>query len=269
MDPGPIPDRWERGNNYEQYIGRWSRKIAPLFLAWMNCPAQLSWLDVGCGTGAVSTAILNHCSPALVIGLEPSPGFLKVARDNLRGRAILTGGSGTAIPCAASCVDAAVSGLVLNFINEPGLAIEEMIRVTRKDGQIGIYVWDYAGKMEMLRLFWEVVQEQDPAARQLDEGTRFPLCQPEALMGVFTAAGLKRIEVSALDIRTDFASFDEYWQPFLGGQGPAPTYVMALDVSARARLKERLRMRVLSGADGRLSMVARAWAIRGVVSKVV
>ena len=153
MDPGSIPDRWARGNNYEQYIGRWSRKIAPLFLAWMNCPAQLRWLDVGCGTGVVSAAILDHCSPTYVIGLEQSTGFLKVARENLGDQVALIGGSGTAIPCAASCVDAAVSGLVLNFMNEPRVAVEEMLRVTRHDGVIGAYVWDYAGKMEMLRFF--------------------------------------------------------------------------------------------------------------------
>jgi SAM-dependent methyltransferase len=263
----PISDTWERGNRYEQYIGRWSRKIAPVFLSLMRCPAELSWLDVGCGTGAVCAAILNQCSPASVIGLEPSSGFLNVAREYLGGRVALFGGSGVAIPFASSCVDIVVSGLVINFFIEPRIALEEMIRVTRNNGAIGAYVWDYAGKMEPLRLFWDAAKEQDLAAKQLDEGNRFPICHPDALSQLFSITGLKQIEVTSIDIQTEFANFEEYWQPFLGGQGPAPAYVISLDVHARARLKERLRMRIPIESDGKLSMVARAWAIRAIVNK--
>jgi SAM-dependent methyltransferase len=263
----PIADIWERGNSYEQYIGRWSRKIAPLFLSWIHCRAKLSWLDVGCGTGVVSAEIRDHCSPAFVIGLEPSVGFLYIARENLGGHAALFSGSGEAIPFASSSFDAVVSGLVLNFMPSPRTALEEMVRVARYNGAIGAYVWDYAGKMELLRLFWDAAQEQDPAARQLDEGNRFPICQPDALWQLFSTAGLEQIEVTAIDIRTEFENFEEYWQPFLGGQGPAPSYVMSLDVDARARLKERLRMRIPVESDGHISIIARAWAVRGTVDK--
>jgi SAM-dependent methyltransferase len=267
MMPIPVSDTWERGDPYERYIGRWSRQVAPIFLSWLDLPAGRRWLDVGCGTGALCAAIVDHCSPSLVAGIEPSHGFLRVAKENLAGSALLCRGSATAMPLASSAVDCVVSGLVLNFVQDPHITLLEMARVTGSGGVIGAYVWDYAGKMELMRIFWDTAVELSPEAARLDEGVRFPLCHPEALKGLFAAAGLKEVRVTAIDILTPFASFEDYWQRFLGGQGPAPAYVMALDPAARARLQDRLRERLPTQTDGSISLIARAWAVGGTVAK--
>lgn len=265
MASAPISDTWERGDPYEQYVGRWSRQVAPRFLAWLNVPPHRRWLDIGCGTGALSAAILDGCSPLSVAGVEPSEGFLEKAQDRLAGRVLLRRGSAEQIPLEDGAVDVAVSGLVLNFVPDGRAALREMARVTGPGGTIAAYVWDYAGKMELMRHFWDAAVELDPAAAKADEGVRFPLCRPDALAQLFAGAGLSGTEVTGIDITTPFASFDEYWRPFLGGQGPAPAYAMALDEQARANLRERLRARLPLQADGTLSLIARAWAVRATV----
>lgn len=263
MDQERLSDAWDHGDPYEQYVGRWSRQIAPLFLHWLGVPAGRRWLDVGCGTGALSAAILERCSPASVVGVEPSQGFLESARRRLAGRANFHCGSATAIPLGNDSVDVVVSALMLNFVSDLPAALAEMMRVTSHGGLMGAYVWDYAGKMELMRHFWDAAVSLDARALQLDEGARFPLCRPDALAEAFATANLQSIEVTAIDIPTAFRSFDDYWQPFLGGQGPAPAYAMSLDESARVRLREHLRNRIPASADGSISMTARAWAVRG------
>jgi len=267
VDQNRVSDTWERGSPYEQYVGRWSRQVAPLFLSWLNVPSSQRWLDVGCGTGALCAAIMDGCSPSAVAGVEPSEGFLKTAKENLAGRAVLYQGSATAIPLGDASVDVVVSGLVLNFVQDPRAALLEMSRVTGKGGTIGAYVWDYAGKMELMRFFWDAAIEFDEDATKLDEGVRFALCHPETLGTLFTSAGLGEIDVEAIDIPTPFASFDDYWRPFLGGQGPAPAYAMSLDETARVRLRDRIRERLPTAADGSISLTARAWAVRANVPK--
>lgn len=263
MDLKSVANTWEQGRPYEQYVGRWSRQVAPLFLAWLNIPAGRRWLDVGCGTGALCAAILDHCVPSVVVGVEPSEGFLRVAKENLAGRAVtLHPGSATAIPLGDASMDVAVAGLVLNFVPDPGAALIEMARVARKGGTIAVYVWDYAEKMQLMRYFWDAAVELDPNVAKQDEGDRFPLCRPQALKTLFAEAGLKAIDVQPIDIATPFANFDDYWQPFLGGQGPAPTYVMSLDETARTRLRDRLRERLPTNSDGSITLIARAWAVR-------
>ena len=265
MNHRSVSDTWERGSGYEQYVGRWSRQVAPLFLSWLNAPPGRRWLDVGCGTGALCAAIIDRCFPSTVAGVEPSEGFLKTATENLAGRATLHHGSATAIPLSEASVDVVVSGLVLNFIPDPRAAVLEMARVGGKEGTIAAYVWDYAGKMEPIRFFWDAALELDPDAARLDEGARFPLCRPDALETLFASAGLEDVEGTAIDISTPFANFDDYWQPFLGGQGPAPAFAMSLSEAARARLRDRLHERIPMAANGAISLTARAWAIRASV----
>ena len=160
-----------------------------------------------------------------------------------------------------------VSGLVLNFVPDQRAALAEMARVTVSEGTIAAYVWDYAGKMELMRFFWNAAVGLDAGAAELDEGIRFPSCRPQALEKLFAGAGLQGIDVEPIDIATPFADFDDYWRPFLGGQGPAPAYVMSLAETARERLRERIRERLPIAANGSISLTARAWAIRATVAK--
>jgi hypothetical protein len=155
--------------------------------------------------------------------------------------------------------------LVLNFVPDGRAALREMARVTVAGGTIGVYVWDYAGKMDLMRHFWDAAVELNPDAATMDEGARFPGCRPQALTELFASAGLRTVEVTAIDITMLFVGFDDYWRPFLGGQGPAPAYAMALDQTARALLRDRIRERIPVQADGSISLTARAWAVRGAV----
>jgi SAM-dependent methyltransferase len=267
MDHRRVSDTWERGNPYERYVGRWSRQVAPLFLSWLRVPAGRRWVDVGCGTGALCAAILDHCSPSSVAGVEPSDGFLKTARENLGDRAVFHQGSATAIPLDDSSADVVVSGLVLNFVPDQRAALAEMARVAGSAGTIGAYVWDYSGKMQLMRHFWDAAAELDPNAAKMDEGVRFAMCRPEPLVELFASAGLDGVELSAIDIATPFESFEDYWQPFLGGQGPAPAYAMSLSEASRGRLRDRIRERIPTQADGSIPLTARAWAIRATGAK--
>jgi SAM-dependent methyltransferase len=202
-----------------------------------------------------------------VAGVEPSEGFLETAKGNLAGQAAFHQGSATAIPLRDASVDVVVSGLVLNFVPDQPAALLEMARVASNGGTIAAYVWDYAGRMELMRFFWDAAVELDPGASKLDEGVRFPLCRPAALEKLFAGAGLEGVEVRAVEIPTLFANFNDYWQPFLGGQGPAPAYAMSLDETARARLRDRIGERLPTEANGSIPLTARAWAARASVTK--
>lgn len=256
-------DTWERGDAYERYVGRWSRLLAVPFLDGLSAGPGLDWLDVGCGTGALAGAILDRCDPASVVGVEPSDGFLRSAATNLGGRARLLRGSADALPLPGASIDVAVSGLVLNFVPEVQAALAEAVRVVRPGGMVAATVWDYGDRMEFLRCFWDAAVELDPAAAELDEAARFPLCRPEALGEELAAAGLTGVTVRAIDIQTVFGDFDDYWTPFLGGQGPAPGYVAGLDAAARDRLRDHLVGHLPIQEDGTIPMVARAWAASG------
>ena len=263
MNTVHVSDTWERGSPYEEYIGRWSRKVGPLFLAWLSQPAGKRWLDVGCGTGVLSAAILDCCNPGSVDGIEPSEGFLKLAVRNLAGKARFLGGNASALPLDDAACDVVVSGLVLNFIPDLPAALSEMRRVTTDGGTIAAYVWDYAEGMDIIRHFWDAAASLDPAAAQLHEGRRFPMCAPSELKAVFEGSGLEKVETAPLDVMAEFLNFEDYWRPFLGGQGPAPAYAMSLSEEQRATLKAKLKSALTPAASGAIALKARAWAVRG------
>jgi SAM-dependent methyltransferase len=257
-------EHWSAGAHYEPYVGRWSRRVADEFVRWLARPPGCDWLDVGCGTGALSSTIVVLARPRKVHAVDSSDAFLDYARHQVDDPSVeFHLGDARALPLDDSCVDVAVSGLVLNFIVPPEDAVREMVRVTRPGGTLAAYVWDYAERMQLMRLFWDAVVALDPAAAALDEGRRFPLCKPEPLQQLFSAAGLRAVSVRAVDVETNFESFDAYWAPFLGGQGPAPGYAMALAEERRSALRERLRALVPAASDGSIRLVARAWAVRG------
>ena len=265
MNTSPVSDTWERGSPYERYIGRWSRGVAPLFLAWLDQPGNKRWLDVGCGTGALSSAILACSAPSSLVGVEPSEGFLELAARNLGGRARLLAGNAAMLPLASGTCDVVVSGLVLNFVPDLPAALSEMRRVCAPGGTIAAYVWDYADRMEIIRHFWDAAVSLDPAAAPLHEGARFPLCRPSALKAAFEQSGLAEVDTTPLELAAGFVDFEDYWQPFLGGQGPAPAYAMSLSEEQRAALRARLQAAVPSATNGAISLSTRAWAVRGAI----
>ncbi len=257
-------DVWAVGDAYEAYVGRWSRLVALAFLRWLEVPDGRSWLDVGCGTGALTTAVLTTAAPARVTGVDPSEGFLATARAAIDdSRVTFQVGDAIALPVPDNSFDAVVSGLALNFVSDAQRAAAECVRVAAPGGVVAAYVWDYAEGMAMMRHFWNAAAVLDPASAALDEDLRFPLCQPEPLRALWTGAGLQTVTVEAMTIPTVFTDFDDFWRPFLGGQGPAPSYAMSLSEEHRDALREILRSTLPAAPDGSIQLTATAWAVRG------
>jgi SAM-dependent methyltransferase len=258
-------DVWAVGDSYEHYVGRWSRPVAREFIDWLAVPAGGHWLDVGCGTGALSQTILEQAAPQSLVGIDPSEGFLAHARRAVSDpRAELRIGDAQSLPVDSDTFDAVVAGLVINFIPDTPKAVAEMARAARAGGTVAGYVWDYAGDMQLMRRFWDAAVALDPAAIDKDEGPRFPVCRPEPLAALFKNAGLSNVETRAIDVPTVFNDFDDYWTPFLGGQGPAPGYCMSLPEERRGALKERIHSALPFESDGSIHLIARAFAVRGV-----
>jgi SAM-dependent methyltransferase len=260
-------DAWDSGEAYERYVGRWSRRVAARFLDALGVPALAAWADVGCGTGALTAAILADAHPLSVAGVDASETFVGQARRRIVDpRACFDVGDATRLPWPGATFDAAVSGLVLNFVPEPAAMVGEMRRVTKPGGTVALYVWDYADGMQMLRAFWDAAVAVDPGARALDEAARFPVCRADALRALFEQAGLAQVQTPAIDVDTAFADFDDYWTPFLAKTGPAPAYLASLDEATRGRIRERLHAALPRGDGGAIALRARAWSVRGTVA---
>lgn len=265
----PMADEvWAVGEAYEAYVGRWSAPVARRFLRLLDVPPARRWLDVGCGTGALTTAILKIADPAEVVGVDPSEGFLATARHRVADpRAAFHVGDARSLPLPDRAFDAVVSGLALNFVPDPVRALVECTRVAAPGGVVAAYVWDYAEGMAITRFFWDAATDLDPAAAALHEGRRFPLCRPEPLRALWTDAGLNGVRVEALEVPTVFNDFDDYWRPFLGGQGPGPGYTASLPEDRRRALRDLLRTRLPTHPDGSIRLTARAWVVRGVMAR--
>jgi SAM-dependent methyltransferase len=255
-------DVWAAGDPYERYVGRWSRRIAVEFIAWLDQPAGLRWLDAGCGTGALTGTVLRDARPAELTGVDPSEGFLRSARASVPGVELVVGDAQD-LPFPDDRFDVLVSGLALNFVPDPARAAAQFARVTAPGGTVAAYVWDYAEGMEMMRYFWDAAAVVEPGGAGLDEGTRFPICRPDPLRDVWAGAGLRDVEVRAVEVPTVFDDVDDYWQPFLGGQGAAPGYFASLPPDRRDALRDTLLASLPVQPDGSIRLTARAWAVRG------
>lgn len=259
-------ENWGSADSYERYVGRWSRQVAREFVRWISAPAGAAWADVGFGTGALVESILAQCEPKSIVGFDKADGFVTAVRRNITDpRVSFEKADATALPRDTGTFGATVSGLVLNFVPDPKAMASEMARVTKPGGRVALYVWDYGLRMEMMRHFWDAAKTATPHDSKLDEAERFPICQPEPLQALFRDIGLSAVSCRAIDIPTVFRDFEDYWSPFLGNQGPAPTYLASVDNETRERIRALLESRLVPAADGKIALTARAWAVRGTV----
>jgi len=259
-----MDDPWLSGFAYEKFMGRWSTLVAQRFLSWLAIPPDRSWLDVGCGTGTLTKLILETYQPKEIISIDPSSAFISHAQRSTTNSSVhFRIGQAESLDLDSSSIDTIVSGLVLNFVPQPKAAMAEMLRVLKPGGKIGIFVWDYARGMQMLRYFWDAAVKLDSTANKFDEGIRFPLCQEGQLESLIQASGFKQVEATVIEVKTIFQDFDDYWQPFLGNVGPAPSYTMSLSQKDRQRLEDKLRKSLPIDQNGSISLTARAWAIKG------
>jgi SAM-dependent methyltransferase len=257
-------DSWLSGIAYERFMGRWSNLIAQKFLSWFAIPPACTWLDVGCGTGSITGLILESHRPKEIISIDSSVDLISYAQRSITNPSVhFKVGLAQSLELDSNSMDAVVSGLVLNFIPQPKVAILEMLRVTKPGGKIGIFLWDYADGMQMLRYFWDAAVELDHNAGEFDEGIRFPLCQVGQLESLIREVGLKQVQAISIEAKTVFQNFEDYWQPFLGNVGPAPNYAMSLNQKGRQKLEDKLRKSLPTDDNGSISLIARAWAVKG------
>jgi len=263
-EPRSVKDTWEIGEAYDSFIGRWSLPVAREFVQWLGVSPRCKWLDVGCGTGALSRTIVDLSDPAEVHGIDSAQGLISFEQERTHDRRVTFAvGDAESLQAQMGAYNVVVSALMLNFVSHPDTVVSEMRRVVKPGGVIAFYVWDYAKRMQLLRYFWDAAVSLNPAASALDEGKRFPLCNPDRLNDLLVAQGLNNIDVRAIEVQTKFIDFEDYWKPFLAGQGPAPSYTASLTSKQQDELRERLRATLPIAADGTISLVARAWAVKG------
>jgi SAM-dependent methyltransferase len=256
-------ERWTSGAHYDRWMGRWSRLLAQEFLKWLDVPAGLRWIDVCCGSGMLTEAIVERKTPASIVGVDASAEQIGFAREHrAHPNIIFETADAMAVPFPDASFDVAVCGLGLNFIPSPGRALEEFCRVTRSGGSIAVYVWDYAHGARFLREFWDAAVAIDGEASTFDQARRFPMCTQAGLRSLFEEAKLEDLSLHALDVVTHFTSFDDYWEPFLTGQGSAPNYLATRDLQIQTAIRERLRAVLPTNAQGAIELPARAWAMR-------
>ena len=175
-----LQETWAEGDAYDYYMGRWSSRVARDFIAWLKPAPYLAWADVGCGTGPLTAAILEHGDPRVVTAIDRYDGYLEAARRKIDDlRAIFEKGSAEALPLDDDSVEFAVSALALNAVDDPAKALTEMVRVVKPGGVVSGYVWDHAGHMQYLRSFWNAARELDPAAERWDHASRAEICRPD------------------------------------------------------------------------------------------
>jgi SAM-dependent methyltransferase len=239
--------------------------MAKAFVTWFDVSKKGRWLDVGCGTGALTAAVLNAADPIAVKGVDPSADFLNSAKDQIFDtRAHFEVGDACALQASSGEFEAVVAGLVLNHLPDPSLAVREMVRTARSGGAVGAYVWDYDGEMQLIRLFWDAVAAIDPEAKATDPRPHYPICKPDPLRSMFREAGLIEVNAEAIDLPMAFRDFDDYWRPhMMKGPGVSQRYVSALQDEHRDLLREQLLHMLPISADGTINLTGRAWAVRG------
>ena len=261
---GASSDSWTDGEAYDALMGRWSRTLAPQFVKWARLPPGAKILDVGCGTGSLSRA-LAHGGASHVVGVDVSPDFVARAASTAKAeedRLSFEVGDAMKLRFENGVFDGVVSSLVLNFIPQPGVAVEEMRRVVRDGGLVAACVWDYAGGMQMLRRFWDAASALHlPGARELDEGVRFPICHPHRLLELFGRIA-SNPETTHIDVPMEFRDFDDYWHPFLSGMGPSGAFVAGLTEAQRDQMREYLGSHMPRSDDGKIRLVSKAWGVR-------
>lgn len=254
------------GDGYELQMGRWSRRLAGPFLDFAGLTDGGRILDAGCGTGALSAELLVRTEQAQIVGIDISPVYVAHAQATITSpRITFETGDLTALPCADAEFDQVCSQLVLQFVPDTELAVRELVRVTKPRGRVSAAVWDSRGGLTFYRLFLDTAAMLDPAADALRSRTfTRPLTRPGELAQAWEAAGLVDRLAGEITFRTVFASFDDYWAPLEGKDGPIPAYLRSVPSDIRGQIKEAVRRAYLDGEDdGPRSYAATTWVVTG------
>jgi SAM-dependent methyltransferase len=241
---------------YDGFMGRYSLLLSPQLADLAGVRAGQRVLDVGCGTGALTAELVTRLGSAAVAAVDPSEPFVAAARARNPGVQVLQA-SAEQLPFVDQAFDAAVAQLVVHFMSDPVAGVAEMARVTRRGGVVAACVWDHGGGQGPLSMFWQAARELDP---EVEDESQLAGAREGHLAELFKAAGLHEIDETALSVSLEHSSFEEWWEPFTRGVGPAGSYVASLDAERQAELRERCRT-LLPIAP--FVLTARAWATRG------
>jgi SAM-dependent methyltransferase len=243
---------------YDRFMGRYSSLLAPSFADFGRIGAGQVALDVGCGPGALTAELVARLGSTSVSAVDPSASFVTAARERHPGVAVRRAAA-EKLPFGDETFDVALAQLVVHFMEDPVTGLREMARVTRTEGVVAACVWDHAGGHGPLSVFWDAARELDP---DVDDESTFAGARQGHLAELLETAGLHEVEEDALSIGLEHRTFDDWWEPYTLGVGPAGTYVARLDPDRRARLLERCREMLPSAP---FVLTALAWAARGVV----
>jgi SAM-dependent methyltransferase len=250
---------------YDRHVGRYSAQLASALIAFARIEPGMRVLDVGCGPGALTSALVERLGAENVAAADPSEPFAESCRARLPGVDVVVAAA-EALPFGDGTFDAALSQLVVNFMHDAEGGVREMARVTRPDGIVASCVWDYAGEMTLLRAFWDAAREVDPGrAAAADEGVVMGWCSEAELAELWRRAGLRDVRTGALVVRAGYADFEDLWWPFPTGVAPSGAFCKSLDDDRRSELHDAYRRRLGAG-DGPFELTARAWAVAGTVS---
>ena len=252
--------RFDDGEAYEHFMGRWSRAVGAQFLDWLAPPKRARWLDVGCGTGVFTKLVMDTCSPAAVTAVDPAPAQIEHARTLPVGQqAQFRVADAQDLPFPDDTFDVVGSALVINFIPDRPAAIKEMSRVARPGGMVAGYVWDFANERSTSTPLREGLRQigvdPPPTAGAADSTL-------EALESLFARAGLTDIATRAIDVTSSFPHFDDFWRAQTPGFNPIVKVIASLPEAERAKLREIVRAGLPAGPDGSISYSARANAIK-------
>jgi SAM-dependent methyltransferase len=243
---------------YDRFMGRYSVPLAPQLADFAAVAAAQRVLDVGCGPGALTTELVRRLGPDSVSAVDPSEPFVAAARERHPGVSVQRAAA-EELPFGDDEFDAALAQLVVHFMADPAAGLREMARVTRKDGVVAACVWDLAGGAAPLSLFWEAAHELDPAA---EDESQLAGAREGHLAELFQQAGLHEIEATALSNTGEHPSFEEWWEPYTLGVGPAGAYAAGLGPEQQAQLRELCREKL---PEAPFTLTFRAWAARGLV----
>jgi ubiquinone/menaquinone biosynthesis C-methylase UbiE len=258
---------FSKAEAYERFMGRWSRLLASAFVRFSDARDGEEVLDVGCGTGSLSFVLAELLPGTRVTGIDSTEDFVRHAARHASPRVRFEVGDVQRLAFPDAKFDRALSALVLNFVPDPIRALHEMMRVTKPGGLVAATVWDYSAGMQMLRVFWDVVCALHPHAEARDEA-RMTLSIEGKLAALYREVGFENVVDAPLGVTLRFANFDDYWSPFLLGQGPAGSYVASLSERDRSDLEQRLKKRLVTDdGDAPFELRARAWAVRGSVPR--
>jgi SAM-dependent methyltransferase len=241
---------------YDRYMGRYSRLLSQQLAGLASVRVGQRFLDVGCGTGALTGELVARLGPAAVAAVDPSEPFVAATRERYPGVEVRRAPA-EQLPFPNDAFDGTLAQLVVHFMKDPVVGLVEMSRVTRQDGVVAACVWDHAGSQGPLRLFWEAARALDPS---VDDESTLPGTREGHLAELFEAAGLRQIEATALSVSLEHPTFDAWWEPFTRGVGPAGDFLASLDADRRAELREDCRRRTRSEP---FVVTAVAWAARG------